>query len=35
MIFRFSDNDLAVDVLKKGGYRMLDADTFGILENER
>ena len=35
MIFRFSDNDLAIDVLKKGGYRMLDADTFGILENER
>jgi hypothetical protein len=35
MIFRFSDNDLAVEVLKKGGYRMLDADTFGILENER
>ena len=35
MIFRFSDNDLAIDVLKKGGYRMLDADAFGILENER
>ena len=35
MIFRFSDNDLAIDVLKKGEYRMLDADTFGILENER
>ena len=35
MIFRFSDNDLAIEVLKKGGYRMLDADAFGILENER
>ena len=35
MIFRFSDNDLAIDVLKKGGYRMLDADACGILENER
>ena len=35
MIFRFSDNDLAIEVLKKGGYRMLDAESFGILENER
>ncbi|MDP4979946.1 MAG: amino acid-binding protein [Desulfobacterales bacterium] len=35
MIFRFSDNDLAIAVLKKGGYRLLDADAFGILENER
>ncbi len=35
MIFRFSDNDLAIEVLKKGGYRLLDADAFGILENER
>jgi hypothetical protein len=35
MIFRFSDNGLAIEVLKKGGYRLLDADAFGILENER
>jgi hypothetical protein len=35
MIFRFSDNDLAIEVLKKGGHRLLDADAFGILENER
>jgi hypothetical protein len=35
MIFRFSDNGLAIEVLKKSGYRLLDADTFGILENER
>ena len=35
MIFRFSDNDVAIEVLKKGGYRLLDADAFGILENER
>ncbi|MGB7920652.1 MAG: amino acid-binding protein [Desulfobacterales bacterium] len=35
MIFRFSDNDLAIEVLKKGGYRLLDANAFGILENER
>lgn len=35
MIFRFSDNDRAIDVLKKGGYRLLDAETFGMIENER
>jgi hypothetical protein len=35
MIFRFSDNDLAIEVLKKSGHRLLDADAFGILENER
>jgi hypothetical protein len=35
MVFRFSDNDLAIEVLKKSGYRLLDADAFGILENER
>jgi hypothetical protein len=34
MIFRFSDNDAAVEVLKKNGYRLLDADTFGIMETE-
>jgi hypothetical protein len=35
MIFRFSDNDKAVEVLEKSGYRLLDAETFGILETER
>jgi hypothetical protein len=34
MIFRFSDNDRAVEVLQDSGYRLLDADTFGILETE-
>jgi len=32
MIFRFSDNDKAIDVLKASGARLLDTETFGILE---
>ena len=35
MIFRFSDNDRAVAILKNGGYRLLDAESFGMIENER
>ncbi|MFZ0611047.1 MAG: amino acid-binding protein [Desulfobacterales bacterium] len=35
MIFRFSDNDAAIEVLKKSGYRLLDDTAFGILETER
>ena len=34
MIFRFSDNDKAIEVLKQNGINMIDAETFGILENE-
>ena len=34
MIFRFSDNDRAVGVLQANHVNMLDADAFGILENE-
>jgi len=34
MIFRFSDNDKAVEVLQANGVKLLDADSFGILENE-
>ncbi len=33
MIFRFSDNDRAIEILQKNGVRILDAETFGILEN--
>ena len=33
MIFRFSDNDKAVEVLQANGVKLLDADSFGILEN--
>jgi hypothetical protein len=32
MIFRFSDNDKAIEVLKNSGARLLDTKTFGILE---
>ena len=34
MIFRFSDNDKAIEVLQANGVTLLDADSFGILENE-
>ena len=32
MIFRFSDNDKAIDILMKNGVKLLDAKAFGILE---
>jgi len=32
MIFRFSDNDKAIEVLKASGNRLLDTESFGILE---
>jgi hypothetical protein len=32
MIFRFSNNDKAIEVLKASGARLLDTETFGILE---
>ena len=31
MIFRFSDNDKAIEVLQAGGVKLLDAEAFGIL----
>jgi hypothetical protein len=34
MIFRFSDNDKAIEVLKASGTNLLDAQSFGILENK-
>jgi hypothetical protein len=34
MIFRFSDNDKAVEVLQASGVKMLDSESFGILETE-
>jgi len=33
MIFRFSDNDRAVEILQEHGVRLLDAEAFGILES--
>jgi hypothetical protein len=34
MIFRFSDIDRAMEILQASGVRLLDAETFGILESE-
>jgi hypothetical protein len=34
MIFRFSDNDKAIEVLKASDINLLDAEAFGILENK-
>ena len=33
MIFRFSDNEKAIEVLHANGVNLLDAEAFGILEN--
>jgi len=32
MVFRFSDNDKAIEVLQANGKNLLDAKAFGILE---
>jgi hypothetical protein len=32
MIFRFEDNDKAIEILQKNGTNLLDAEKFGILE---
>jgi len=32
MVFRFSDNDKAIGILKQNGIALLDAESFGILE---
>ena len=34
MIFKFSDNDKAVELLQSIGVNILDANAFGILESE-
>jgi hypothetical protein len=34
MIFRFSDNDKAIEVLRENGITILDSEAFGILESE-
>jgi hypothetical protein len=34
MIFRFSDNDRAIDILLANGIKLLDAEAFGILITE-
>ena len=34
MVFRFSDNEKAIEVLTTIGINLLDAEAFGILETE-
>ena len=34
MIFRFSDNDRAIEILQASGVNLLDAESFDILETE-
>lgn len=33
MVFRFSDNELAIELLQRNNVKLLDAKEFGILEN--
>lgn len=33
MVFRFSDNDKAIEILQQNRIRLLDAKAFGMLEN--
>ena len=32
MIFRFSDNDRAIEILRRNNVKLLDAEAFGIVE---
>jgi hypothetical protein len=34
MIFRFSNNDKAIELLQRNGINLLDSNSFGILETE-
>ena len=34
MIFHFSNNDKAIEILLKNGIRLIDAEAFGMLETE-
>ena len=34
MIFRFSDNDRAIEILKANGIKLIDSEAFGVLETE-
>jgi len=35
MVFRFSDNDRAIEILRGNGVRILDAEAFGMIESTR
>ncbi|GAB4243312.1 MAG: ACT domain-containing protein [Deltaproteobacteria bacterium] len=32
MVFRFSDNDKAIDILRENSVRILDAEAFGMID---
>lgn len=32
MVFRFSDNDRAIEILRESGIKPLDAESFGMIE---
>lgn len=34
MVFRFSDNDKAIEILRESRVRILDAATFGMIESK-
>ncbi len=34
MIFRFSDNDRAIEILQANGITLLDAEAFGMVESQ-
>ena len=34
MIFRFSDNDKAIEILQENGIKLMDSEAFGVLETE-
>jgi hypothetical protein len=34
MIFRFSDNDKAIEILQANGVKLLDAEGFGMVESQ-
>jgi hypothetical protein len=33
MVFRFSDNDRAIEILRGSRVKLLDAESFGMIEN--
>ena len=34
MVFHFSDNDRAIDILSKNGIKLIDAEAFGMMETK-
>lgn len=34
MVFRFNDNDLAIEIMQANGVKLLDAVAFGMLETQ-